>query len=159
MAQGPDDAPCATRATDIDVVTRLVELHLRFHTYRMGWTDRAVRRYVRDAGPLLDQPERADALRLHHPQPPTRPRRSRVAWTSSSSAHRGAARAGGARRDPARRSTARQVMEHLGMAPGPAVGRALDFLLELRLEEGPLGEDEVRRAPRTPGGPRRAPPG
>ena len=40
---------------DIDTVTRLVELHLRFHTYRMGWTDSAVRRYVRDAGPLLEQ--------------------------------------------------------------------------------------------------------
>src|SRR5438045_9212020 len=39
---------------DVDTVTRLVELHLRFHTYRMGWTDSAVRRYVRDAGPLLD---------------------------------------------------------------------------------------------------------
>ncbi len=40
---------------DVDTVTRLVELHLRFHTYRLGWTDRAVRRYVRDAGPLLDE--------------------------------------------------------------------------------------------------------
>jgi len=38
---------------DIETVARLVELHLRFHTYRMGWTDRAIRRYVRDAGPLL----------------------------------------------------------------------------------------------------------
>jgi len=38
----------------VDDVTKLVELHLRFHTYRMGWTDSAVRRYVRDAGPLLD---------------------------------------------------------------------------------------------------------
>ena len=36
-------------------MSRLVELHLRFHTYQMGWTDSAVRRYVRDAGPLLDQ--------------------------------------------------------------------------------------------------------
>ena len=41
-------------AADIDTVVRLVELHLRFHTYRLGWTDKAVRRYVRDAGPLLD---------------------------------------------------------------------------------------------------------
>ena len=38
----------------VDDVTKLVELHLRFHTYRMGWTDSAVRRYVRDAGDLLD---------------------------------------------------------------------------------------------------------
>ena len=40
---------------DVEAVTRLVELHLRFHTYQMGWTDSAVRRYVRDAGPLLDE--------------------------------------------------------------------------------------------------------
>jgi len=38
-----------------------------------------------------------------------------------------------------------QVMEHLGLAPGPAVGQALEFLLELRLEEGPLGDHEARR--------------
>jgi poly(A) polymerase len=38
-----------------------------------------------------------------------------------------------------------QVMEHLGITPGPAVGRALAFLLELRLEEGPLGEEEAYR--------------
>ena len=42
-------------AEDIETVSRLVELHLRFHTYQMGWTDSAVRRYVRDAGPLLDR--------------------------------------------------------------------------------------------------------
>ena len=40
---------------DVDIVSRLVYLHLRFHTYRMGWTDSAVRRFVRDAGPLLDE--------------------------------------------------------------------------------------------------------
>ena len=38
-------------AAEVDTVVRLVELHLRFHTYRLGWTDKAVRRYVRDAGP------------------------------------------------------------------------------------------------------------
>ena len=41
-------------SSDVDTVVRLVELHLRFHTYRLGWTDKAVRRYVRDAGPYLD---------------------------------------------------------------------------------------------------------
>jgi poly(A) polymerase len=40
---------------DLDDVVTLVELHLRFHTYAMGWTDSAIRRYVRDAGPLLDR--------------------------------------------------------------------------------------------------------
>ena len=38
-----------------------------------------------------------------------------------------------------------QVMEHLGVSPGPDVGEALDFLLELRLDEGPLGEEEATR--------------
>ena len=46
-------------ADDVDTVVRLVELHLRFHTYRLGWTDKAVRRYVRDAG---DQLERLNEL-------------------------------------------------------------------------------------------------
>ena len=40
---------------EVEAITRLVELHLRFHTYKMGWTDSAVRRYVRDAGDLLDE--------------------------------------------------------------------------------------------------------
>ena len=40
---------------DVEAITELVALHLRFHTYQMGWTDAAVRRYVRDAGPLLDE--------------------------------------------------------------------------------------------------------
>ena len=39
----------------VDDVTQLVYLHLRIHTYAMGWTDKAVRRYVRDAGDLLDE--------------------------------------------------------------------------------------------------------
>ena len=42
-------------ADDIEKVSELVELHLRFHTYGMGWTDSAVRRYVRDAGDLLEE--------------------------------------------------------------------------------------------------------
>ena len=54
---------------DIAAVSELVFLHLRFHTYKMGWTDSAVRRYVRDAGDLLDRAQRADPLRLHDPRP------------------------------------------------------------------------------------------
>jgi len=128
---------------DIDIVTTLVELHLRFHTYRLGWTDRAVRRYVRDAGPLLD--------RLNE-------------LTRSDCTTRNAARARALERrmdelerriDELRAQEeidalrpeldGRQVMDHLGVAPGPAVGQALDFLLELRLDEGLLGEGEVTR--------------
>jgi poly(A) polymerase len=128
---------------DLDVVVRLVELHLRFHTYRLGWTDKAVRRYVRDAGDLL---ERLNEL-------------TRCDCTTRNAAR---ARALGQRMDELERRIeelrtqeeldairpdldGRQVMEHLGMAPGPVVGEALEFLLELRLDEGPLGEEEATR--------------
>ena len=103
---------------DIDIVTRLVELHLRFHTYRLGWTDRAVRRYVRDAGPLLDRLNELDALRLHHAQRGQGPGARAAAWTSSS----GASRSCGPQEelDSIRPELdGRQVMEHLGLAPGP----------------------------------------
>jgi poly(A) polymerase len=128
---------------DVETVTRLVELHLRFHTYRLGWTDRAVRRYVRDAGPLLDELNEL----------------TRCDCTTRNAAK---ARSLGQRMDELEKRIVelraeeeldairpeldgRQVMAHLGLAPGPDVGRALDFLLELRLEEGPLGPEEVLR--------------
>ncbi len=89
----------------VEDVTQLVHLHLRFHTYRMGWTDAAVRRYVRDAGPLLDDLNELHALRLHDAQRQegvdVRPPDGRARG-----AHRGAARARGARQDPSRLSTA-----------------------------------------------------
>jgi poly(A) polymerase len=128
---------------DVDVVSRLVELHLRFHTYRMGWTDRAVRRYVRDAGPLLD---RLNEL-------------TRADCTTRSAAK---AKALSRRMDELERRLeelraqeeldairpdldGHQIMEQLHLAPGPEVGEAHDYLLELRLDEGPLGEAEARR--------------
>ena len=84
-------------AAEVDTVVRLVELHLRFHTYRLGWTDKAVRRYVRDAGPAPRPAQRADPLRLHDPQrgqgPGAGPAHGRARGP-----HRRAARAGGARR-------------------------------------------------------------
>ena len=67
---------------EVDVVTELVNLHLRFHTYRLGWTDRAVRRYVRDAGPLLDRLNeltRCDCTTRN----PNKAKPSGAAWTSS----------------------------------------------------------------------------
>jgi poly(A) polymerase len=127
---------------DVDVVTELVNLHLRFHTYSLGWTDRAVRRYVRDAGPLLD-------------------RLNELTRCDCTTRNANKARALGRRMDEleARIVDLRQqeeldairpdldgaqVMEVLGLPPGREVGRALAFLLELRLEEGPLGEEEAR---------------
>lgn len=128
---------------DVEVVSRLVELHLRFHTYRMGWTDSAVRRYVRDAGPLLDQLNEL----------------TRCDCTTRNAAR---ARALSRRMDELEERIAdlRQreelaairpdldgvaVMERLGIPPSRAVGEALAFLLELRLEEGPLGAEEAGR--------------
>ena len=128
---------------EIDLVTELVNLHLRFHTYRLGWTDRAVRRYVRDAGPLLDRLNeltRCDCTTRNAAKARALDRRmdeleARIAQL----------------RDQEELDAIRpdldgaQVMEHLGIPPGRVVGEALAFLLELRMDEGPLGEDEALR--------------
>jgi poly(A) polymerase len=128
---------------DTEAVTRLVELHLRFHTYRMGWTDSAVRRYVRDAGPLLAELNvltRSDCTTRNERKAAALGRRmdeleDRIAELREQEAL-----------DAIRPDLdGRQVMAHLGVPPGPAVGEALAFLLELRLEEGPLGDDEALR--------------
>jgi poly(A) polymerase len=124
----------------VDEVARLVYLHLRIHTYSMGWTDRAVRRYVRDAGPLLEP--------LNH-----------LVRQDCTTRNKAKARALNRRIDELEERIARlreqeeldrirppldgrQVMAFLGVEPGPVVGEALDFLLELRLDEGPMDEDE-----------------
>ncbi len=128
---------------DVEAVTRLVELHLRFHTYQMGWTDSAVRRYVRDAGPLL-----AELNLLTRCDCTTRNERKAQQLS--------------ARMDDLEQRIAEleereelasmrpeldghAVMQHLGLKPGRDVGAALDFLLELRLDEGVLGEEEATR--------------
>ncbi len=128
---------------DIEAVTELVNLHLRFHTYRLGWTDRAVRRYVRDAGPLLDrlnQLTRCDCTT----------RNANKARALARSMDELEARIAELRQqeelDAMRPDLdGNQVMEELGLRPGRDVGRALAFLLELRLDEGPLGEEEARK--------------
>ncbi len=130
-------------AEDIDAVTRLVELHLRFHTYKMGWTDSAVRRYVRDAGPLLEhlnELTRCDCTTRNQRKAEELSRRMD---TLEERIEVLAAQEELGRIRPDLDGT--QVMAHLALAPGPEVGRALDFLLELRLEEGPLGEEEAHR--------------
>jgi poly(A) polymerase len=128
---------------DIDTVSRLVELHLRFHTYRMGWTDSAVRRYVRDAGPLLavlNELTRSDCTTRNAAKARALARRmdeleARIAELQTQE------ELAAIRPD----LDGNQVMARLGIRPGPAVGDALAFLLELRLEEGPLGPDEAGR--------------
>ena len=128
---------------DVEAVTRLVELHLRFHTYRMGWTDSAVRRYVRDAGDLL-----VDLNVLTRCDCTTR--NERKAALLARRMDELEARIGELAAEEELKAIrpeldGNQVMERLGLRPGPAVGQAMMFLLELRLDEGPLGEDEVGR--------------
>jgi poly(A) polymerase len=130
-------------AGDIDAVSRLVELHLRFHTYKMGWTDSAVRRYVRDAGPLLDELNELTRCDCTTRNQRKAEELSRRMDTLEERIEILAAEEELSRIRPD--LDGNQVMVHLGLTPGPDIGRALDFLLELRLEEGPLGEDEAFR--------------
>jgi poly(A) polymerase len=128
---------------DIDKVSRLVELHLRFHTYQMGWTDSALRRYARDAGELLgllNELTRADSTTRNKAK--VRALEQRMDEFEARLAHlreREALEAIRPELDGA------EVMALLGISPGPTVGRALEFLLEIRLEEGLIGKEEARR--------------
>ena len=126
-------------------VARLVELHLRFHGYAdAAWSDSAVRRYVADAGPLLTRLHRltrADvttgnrrkAAMLSHAYDDLERRIDELAAAEELAAIRpdldGA-----------------QIMAELGLPPGPMVGKAYQFLMDLRMERGPLGEDMAREA-------------
>ncbi len=120
-------------------VKELIRLHHRFHTYRLGWTDSAIRRYVRDAGPLLgklNELVRADCTT----QNPAKARElagrmdeleERIKLLAEQEEL--------ARIRPELDGI--QVMAYIGKEPGPVVGEALRHLLEVRLDEGILGED------------------
>jgi poly(A) polymerase len=123
-------------------VSRLVELHLRFHGYGEGeWTDSAVRRYVRDAGPLLTRlhvltradcttRNRAKAGRLARAYDGLEERITELSEQEEL-----------ARLRP--ELDGNEIMRILGVPPGPLVGRARDFLLELRINRGELGRKRV----------------
>ena len=128
---------------DIRRVSELVFLSGRFHTYQMGWTDSAVRRYVRDAGDVLTElnvlvrcdcttrsERKVDALNRRMTE--LESRIDELAQKEELAALR-----------PEMDGIA--VMQHLGIAPSRAVGEAMDFLMELRLDEGLLGDAEIRR--------------
>jgi poly(A) polymerase len=124
----------------IKQTARLIELHLRFFGYSEGaWTDSAVRRYVRDAGELLERLHilvRADVT--------TRNRRKadRLAFAYDDLEARIAVLAEQEQLDAMRPELdGEQIMQLLGIRPGREVGEAYRFLLELRLEEGLLGPD------------------
>jgi poly(A) polymerase len=128
-----------------DAVSKLVELHLRFHGYGDGqWTDSAVRRYVRDAGDQLERLHvltRADcttrnerkAERLRRTYDDLEARIERLAAEEELAAIRPDL-------------DGRQIMEILGIPEGRDVGAAYRFLLELRLDEGPHSYDDARSA-------------
>jgi poly(A) polymerase len=127
----------------VQAVARLTELHLRFHGYgEGGWTDSAVRRYVTDAGPLLERLHRLTrsdcttrnvrkAARLSAAYDDLEMRIARLQEQEELDAIR-----------PDLDGT--QIMAILGIAPGREVGEAYKFLLEQRMERGPMAEDEAR---------------
>jgi len=126
----------------IEQVARLVELHLRFHGYGGGeWSDSAVRRYVRDAGDQLDRLHvltRADcttrnarkAARLQHTYDQLEDRIATLAEAEELDAMRPDL-------------DGNQIMALLDVGPGPVVGEAYRYLLDLRIEHGPLGEERA----------------
>ena len=128
----------------IESVSRLIELHLRFFGYSdQAWTDSAIRRYVRDAGDLLSRLHvltRADvttrnqrkAERLAHAYDDLERRIEELAKQEELDAIRPDL-------------NGEEIMEILGITPGPEVGQAYRFLMELRLDEGPIGPDEAKK--------------
>jgi poly(A) polymerase len=129
----------------IDDVSKLVELHLRFHGYGSGeWSDSAVRRYVRDAGDLL--------VRLHkltRADCTTRNRRKafQLQATYDELERHISVLAEKEELDSIRPDLdGNAIQAILGIGPGPAVGKAYKFLLELRMEQGPLDPDQAEAA-------------
>jgi poly(A) polymerase len=123
-------------------VSRLIGLHLRFHGYGSGeWTDSAVRRYVTDAGPLLT---RLHALTRADCTTRNQAKARRLARSYDDLEQRIAElaeREGLARIRPD--LDGNEIMQLLGERPGPLVGKARAYLLELRMEHGPLGRERA----------------
>ena len=123
---------------DIAAVSELVAISGRFHTYQMGWTDSAVRRYVRDAGPYLAELNvltRCDCTTRNEKKARILARRmdemeERIAEVMERE------ELAGLRPE----IDGQQVMELLSVPAGPIVGAALEFLMDIRLEEGLIGE-------------------
>ncbi|MDR6611514.1 CCA tRNA nucleotidyltransferase [Leifsonia sp. 1010] len=128
----------------IDSVARLIELHLRFFGYADAhWTDSAVRRYVRDAGPEL---ERLHMLTRADVTTRNRRKADRLGFAYDDLETRIRELREQEEMDAVRPDlNGEQVMSILGIRPGKEVGQAMRFLLELRLDEGPLGEEEATR--------------
>jgi poly(A) polymerase len=123
-------------------VAKLVGLHLRFHGYGTGeWTDSAVRRYVTDAGPMLT---RLHALTRADCTTRNKAKAQRLAASYDALEERIAELAQAEELASIRPDLdGNEIMALLGIKPGPLVGKAYAFLLELRMERGPLGHDEA----------------
>lgn len=139
---------------DTDAVSRLVELHLRFHGYgegepadpaqQSGWTDSAVRRYVRDAG---DQLARLHVLTRADCTTRNKRKAERLSRTYDGIEERIARLAEQEELNSIRPDLdGNQIMEILGLGPGRDVGDAYKFLLELRMDNGPMSPDAARDA-------------
>ena len=130
---------------EVKAVTELVALHLRFHGYGEGqWTDSAVRRYVRDAG---DQLERLHILTRADCTTRNKAKAARL-WSAYDDLEARIAELAEQEELASLRPDldGRQIMELLQLEPGPLVGKAYHFLLELRIEEGPLGPERAEAA-------------
>ncbi|MCB1246055.1 MAG: HDIG domain-containing protein, partial [Acidimicrobiia bacterium] len=120
-------------------VANLVFLHMRPHTYKMGWTDSAVRRYVRDAGPLLDELNelvRSDVTTRNERR--ARQIARRIDELEERITELRAKEELDALRPPI---DGNQVMAHLGLEPSRTVGEIMHMLLERRIEDGPYSEE------------------
>ncbi|CAA9367514.1 MAG: CCA tRNA nucleotidyltransferase [uncultured Nocardioidaceae bacterium] len=129
----------------IEAVSRLVELHLRFHGYGSGeWTDAAVRRYVRDAG---DQVDRLHVLTRADCTTRNRRKADRLRRTYDDLEARIAVLAEQEELESIRPDLdGNRIMELLGIGPGREVGEAYRFLLELRMDRGPLPPEQAEQA-------------
>lgn len=127
----------------IDSVSALIELHLRFFGYAdQGWSDSAVRRYVRDAG---DELERLHILTRADVTTRNRQKADRLAFAYDDLEERIEQLSEKEELQAMRPDlNGEQIMDILGIGPSRMVGQAYRFLLELRIDHGPLGEDAAR---------------
>lgn len=125
-------------------VSLLIELHLRFFGYSdQQWTDSAVRRYVRDAGPELN---RLHALTRADVTTRNRRKAERLEFAYDDLEHRIEKLAAEEELNALRPElNGQEIMKLLGIAAGPEVGKAYAFLMELRIEHGEIGQEEAKK--------------
>lgn len=127
--------------SDIAAVSELVAISGRFHTYQMGWTDSAVRRYVRDAGdylPELNVLTRCDCTTRNEKKARMLSRRM-----DEMEARINELMASEELASLRPELDGQQVMDLLALPAGPIVGAAMEFLMDIRLEEGLLGNELI----------------